>query len=133
MSDLIPFILSKEKRRLRDELNGKDVAVIFDGTSRLGEASAVLLRYIDVESWLPQQRLVRLQLLAKSMSGDEIARELISVLSTELGITGGKLLASMRDRASTNNVAMTRTNTYKPPHSQPCRSMFVCNRSTKGS
>ena len=40
------------------------------------------------------------------MCGDEIARELINVLSTELGIPGGKLLAAMRDRASTNNVAL---------------------------
>ena len=77
------------------------MAVIFDGTSRLGEALVVVLRFMDFESWSPQQRLVRLQLLAKSMSGDEIARELISILSTELGIPGGKLLASMRDCAST--------------------------------
>ena len=82
------------------------MAVIFDGTSRLGEALVVVLRFMDLDSWSLQQRLVRMQLLAKSMCGDEIARELISILSTELGIPGAKLLASMRDRASTNNVAM---------------------------
>jgi hypothetical protein len=87
-------------------MNGRDVAVIFDGTSRLGEALVVVLRFMDLESWSPQRRLVRLQLLARSMCGDEIARELISILSTELGIRGGILLASMRDRASTNNVAI---------------------------
>ena len=65
MSDFIPFILSEEKRRLREEMNGKDVAVIFDGTSRLGEALVVVLRFMDLESWSPQQRLVRLQLLAR--------------------------------------------------------------------
>ena len=65
MSDFIPFILSKEKGRLREEMNGKDVAVIFDGTSRLGEALVVVLRFMDLESWSPQQRLVRLQLLAR--------------------------------------------------------------------
>ena len=41
-----------------------------------------------------------MQPLAKSMCGDEIARELISILSTELGIPGAKLLANMRERAS---------------------------------
>jgi hypothetical protein len=91
------------------------VAVIFDGTSRLGEALVVVLRFMDLDSWSPQQRLVRMQLLAKSMCGDEIARELISIPSTELGIPGAKLLASMRDRASTNNVAM-RTMKVVYPH-----------------
>ena len=42
MSDLIPFIL-KEKCKLKEEINGKDVAVIFDGTSRLGEALVIVL------------------------------------------------------------------------------------------
>ena len=46
-----------------------------------------------------------MQLLAKTMCGDEIACELITILSTELGIPGVKLLATIRDRASTNNVA----------------------------
>ena len=41
MSDLIPFILSEEKCKLREEVNGKDVAVIFDGTSRLGKSLLV--------------------------------------------------------------------------------------------
>ena len=40
------------------------------------------------------------------MTGKEIARELISVLSVEYGITPDRLLAAMRDRASVNGVAM---------------------------
>ena len=55
MSNLIPFILLEEKHRLREELNGKDVAVIFDGTSRLGEALVVVLRFMH--DWYPEQRL----------------------------------------------------------------------------
>lgn len=105
MSDLIPFVLAEEKKRLREEIGDRAVSVIFDGTSRIGEALVVVLRFID-EDWSPQQRLVRLQLLAKSMCGEEIARELITILSTELSISSRKLLAAMRDRASTNNVAM---------------------------
>ena len=49
--------------------------------------------------WGIQQRLVRLLLLAKSMTGEEVARELIVVLSTGFGIGPYKLIASMRDRA----------------------------------
>ena len=40
------------------------------------------------------------------MTGQEIARELISVLSVDYGITPNRLLATMRDRASVNGAAM---------------------------
>lgn len=41
-------------------------------------------------------------LLAKSMTGEIISRELIVVLSTGLGIRLDKLIAAMRDRAAVN-------------------------------
>ena len=53
-----------------------------------------------------KQRLVHFLTLAKSMTGEEIARELISALSVEYGVTSERLLAAMRDRASVNAVAM---------------------------
>lgn len=55
------------------------MSVVFDGTTRPGEATAVVIRFID-DSFEIQQRLVRLQLLSKSMTGEEIAREIISTL-----------------------------------------------------
>ena len=42
----------------------------------------------------------------KSMCGEEVARQIIIVLSTELGIPSNLLIAAMRDRASVNSVAM---------------------------
>ena len=81
MSDLIPFVLKEEQQRIKQEISSKYVSVIFDGTSRLGEALAVVLRFIS-DDWTIEQRLVRVQLLAKSLSGEEIAREIISILST---------------------------------------------------
>ena len=53
-----------------------------------------------------KQRLVRFLTLATSMTGEEIARELISALSVEYGITSERLLAAVRDRASVNEVTM---------------------------
>ena len=41
------------------------------------------------------------------MTGEEIARELVNVLSVEYGIGVTKLLAAMHDRASANTLAMT--------------------------
>jgi hypothetical protein len=81
------------------------VSVIFDGTSTLGEALAVVLRFVE-DDWTIERRLVRVQLLAKSLPGEEIARELISVLSTAYSIGSNQLLACMRDGASTNGVAV---------------------------
>ena len=47
-----------------------------------------------------------MQLLAKSLAGEEVARELLSVLSTEFGVISKNLLAVMHDRASVNSVAV---------------------------
>jgi hypothetical protein len=46
-------------------------------------------------------------MLAKSLCGEEVAREVLSCLSVELSIPTVKLLAVMRDRASLNNVAVS--------------------------
>ena len=103
--DLIPFVHSEEESKIRQEISGKPVSVIFDGTTRLGEALAIVVRFVSDE-WSLEQRLVKLQLLTKSMSGEEIARELINVLSVRYSIDSSRLLACMRDRASSNNVAV---------------------------
>lgn len=104
--DLVPFILSEERKRVKAEIDGKSLAVTFDGTTRLGEVMAIVVRFIS--DWKIQQRLIRLRFLMKSMTGEEVARELISALSTELGVQSDFVKAVMRDRASVNNVA-TRT------------------------
>lgn len=81
MNDLILFTLSEEKRRLNDELNGRDV----------------LTELVDLGKhwWFYYSTLIERAgchnkgLSAHhSMSGDEIACELITIISTELGITG---------------------------------------------
>jgi hypothetical protein len=104
MSDLIPFIQSEEQQQIKAELQGKNVSVIFDGTTRLGEALVIVLRFVD--DFVIKQHLVRFLTLTKSLTGEEIARELINVLSVEYSISSERVLASMQDRASTNGVAM---------------------------
>ena len=52
------------------------------------------------------QRLVRVEFLAKRMTGEKVARELVNVLSIKRGIGSNYLVAAMRDRASVNNVAL---------------------------
>ena len=105
MSDYVQFKLKEEESRICQEIEGKQLSVIFDGTSRLGEALAIVLRFIN-DDFSIQQRLVRMQMLTKSLTGEEIARELITVLSVAYSIHPDNLLGAMRDRASTNSVAM---------------------------
>ena len=110
---LVSYLTVLQDLVIKQEIEGRDV---FDGTTRLGEALAVIVRFID-DGWEIVQRLVRVQLLVKSMTGEERARELVNVLSVEygIGVTNSveygigvtKLLAAMHDRASANTLAMT--------------------------
>ena len=70
----------------------KDKIVTFDGTTRLGEVLAVIFRYID--GWEIKQRLVRLEILSKSMKCEEITRELINILSMDYSMRSNRLVAS---------------------------------------
>jgi len=72
MSDYIPFIRSQEMSLIKEEMARRNVSVIFDGTTHLGEALAIVVRF--VADWEIKQRLIRLQLLTKTMMGEEIAR-----------------------------------------------------------
>ena len=105
MGDLIPVVLKQEKSRIQSEVSEQNVSVIFDGTSRMGEALAIVLCFVTCE-WSIKHRLIKVQLLSKSLKGEEIARELIHTLSTEYSIGANNLLAAMRDRASSNGIAM---------------------------
>lgn len=49
MCQLIPFVLKEEYKTIMKELLGKEVSLIFDGTTRDGEALAVLAQF--VENW----------------------------------------------------------------------------------
>ena len=74
LRELIPSVLQKEKETLQSELSeAKAVSTIFDGSTRLGEALAIIVRFVDSQ-WNVQQRLVRLQVSAKSLKAEEPAQ-----------------------------------------------------------
>ena len=104
LRQLIPFILDKDIKRATE---GKSVAVIFDGTMHVDvcKAMVVVLRYVN-DDWQNKQQICHLMLVAKSMTGKEVACQLIAALSNELSIPANLVVAFMRDRASVNNVAM---------------------------
>ena len=49
MSDLIPFTLSEELQRIESDISSKYVSVILDGTTRLGEALAIVVSNITLQ------------------------------------------------------------------------------------
>ena len=104
LSEYIPVVYSEEKKGIKNEVEGRDVSVIFDGSTRLGEALGIVLRFFS-EGCI-KQRLVKIAMLSKPLTGEELAREILTALSTELGIGGSQLLAAMHDRASVNGAAM---------------------------
>ena len=101
---LILFILHDELSKVKMDLQGQPVAVIFNGTTHVCEAFVIVVRY--VKNWVIQQKVCRLMLLAKAVTGNEVARQIVEVISTELSIPFNKVLAAMHDRASVNTVAM---------------------------
>ena len=104
LRELVPFILEQETHRLKEEVRGKHLSIIFDGTTHVCEALVVIIRYM--EKWVIKQQVCRLMLLAKALTGEEVARQLITVISTELSVTPDLVVAAMRDRASVNSVAI---------------------------
>ena len=105
LSEYIPLILQEEKRTLKEEIAGKFVSVIFDGTTRLGEAIAIVLRYVD-EKLEIHQRLVRLRTVAKSINAPQLAQVLNECLCVDYQIHGKMVIAAMRDGVAVNGAAI---------------------------
>ena len=42
--DLVPFVRTNEGNKIKEELSEKSVSALFDGSTRLGEAFAIVLR-----------------------------------------------------------------------------------------
>ena len=78
LHQLIPFILNEEIDSLREQLSGKCLSIIFDGTTHVGEVFVVVVCYLDSE-WVILQKVAQLLLLSKSLCGEEVARLLVDV------------------------------------------------------
>ena len=105
MYDLFTFVIKEEEIQIKDKIRNKHVGIIFDGTAHICEELAIVLRFMS-DSFTIEQRLVRIQLLAKSLTGEEVAWELIHVLSAYIGINSQFVAATMRVCASVNTVAI---------------------------
>ncbi len=66
MSDLVPFILTEEQAKIKREMRARMFPLfLMEQLYRLGEAMAVVIRFVS-EEWALEQRLLQLQMLAKA-------------------------------------------------------------------
>ena len=113
LAEFIPLILKKEKDTLKAQIGKNDCfSVIFDGSTRLGEALAIIIRFVD--QWHIQQRLVKLETLAKSLNAEQLAQRLIQCLAVEYAIQPNQLLAVMKDGAAVNEAALRQVAFFFP-------------------
>ena len=114
LTELIPLVLKKEKDTVKSEIAKNDAfSVIFDGSTRLGEALAIVVRFID-EQWNIQQRLVKLEVLAMSLKAAELAQRLIQCLAIEYSIQPNQIFAAMRDGAAVNEAGLRQISFFFP-------------------
>ena len=78
-----------------------------------GEALATIVRFID-SKWNIQQRLVKLEILAKSMNVEELAQRLIQYVAVGYGIQLNQLLAAIRDVAAVNEAGLSQVKFFFP-------------------
>ena len=102
---MIPVVLDQEKESVKRSIQERHVSICYDGCSRLFEAFVLVVRFVD-DQWTVHQLLARLKVLAKTVNGEELAVELIHVVSTFLHIKNHYVIAAMRDGTAVKGAAM---------------------------
>ena len=97
--------LMKRCLELKLKYKAKKLGVIFDSTTHVCEAFTIVIQFVS-DSWSIEQRLIKIQLLAKCLTAEEVACKLISILSTQFSISSNSIVAAMSNWASVNNAAM---------------------------
>ena len=91
---------------MKSELeSASHLTVVFDGSMRLGEAFAVVVRYMS-STFTIEQRLIRVHTLQKSLTAKDLAREIITAI-TSYQVPPTKIAATLRDGAAVNAAAVS--------------------------
>ena len=88
---MIPVVLDQEKENTKRSIQERHVSICYDGCSRQGEALVLVVRFVD-DQWTVHQLLARLKVLAKTVNGEELAGNLIHVVSTYLQVRATTVL-----------------------------------------
>lgn len=123
LSELIPAVHAMARKDLRADLGldepgvasvaSRFYSVIFDGSTRQGEAIAIIIRYVN-EKWDIVQRLARIDIVARAVTANQLSQVLMESLYTDLQLRGQQVLAMMRDGASVNGAAIRNLQAFMP-------------------
>ena len=102
----IPLIHERELARLRGEIAGRHCSFIFDGTTRLGEATNFVARWVS-DTFTIEQRLVRFITTAVHLNGDGLYRLFMTQIAPQLALDCATFIVGFsRDSCATNGVAV---------------------------
>ena len=101
MKQYIPIIEAAELNEIKMEEKGRLLCVFFDGTTRVCEAFAVVLRFV-LDDGTIVQRLVKISMIDDEMTGEMLAREIINILLRLLQIEENNVLVFVKDRCPSN-------------------------------
>ena len=90
----------------------KVVLLVFDETARLGEALAIVVRFLQEDLYKPNQRAIRQELLAKALKGKELAQRLISCSAVDYNFGPRVVIGGRRDGASVNGATVRNVKFY---------------------
>jgi len=112
---LIPIVRTKERELVRTEIEGKKIAVIFDGTTDRAEVFCVVFRFVDHDQKI-QHRCAALRFYKSSFDGDNLCAVLNDILLLTLNgkdedefsykIPADLIQYAIRDGASVNTSAV---------------------------
>jgi len=105
LGEYIDFINQMETKDAIESLQKEDVFVMFDGTTRLGEGFAIVLRAIT-EDYKEIEKLVNYQTIQSSMSGEEMYAVISDYLMRRAGMGLAQVIGAVHDGASANGKAM---------------------------
>lgn len=100
------MVRAHELATLKDELKHQWASVIFDGTTRMGEVLAVVMRFCTADFEL-KHRLIALRTAEKHMTGPLLSALITRILVKAIGPEAlDHTIAATRDSCSTNGAAM---------------------------
>ena len=113
MRSYIPHVRAIEIAKLKEEIEGQFLSIVFDGTTRIGEIVAIVARWCD-DSFVLRHRSLATPTLATHANGVTLGRLVLSKLTTTFEVpiiaredeNCPRVVGFIRDSASVNGVAV---------------------------
>ena len=120
------FLFEFDRKQIAQRRGEKFMALYFDGTTDVAECFAIVAFYFDGEYKVLHRRLLKLQYVAKPLTGDELAQLCNHILSDLNALQS--IICYTHDRCTVNNAAMrTMSSLSKPVADIQCISHTIAN------